>query len=111
MLGTVLTHLRQKVTSLISTAKALTLQLQSKIIGVLTAMQTRFADSLTNLQLRLVPIQLKYKALHVSLTTLVSLIKVAVTTVKLTLTPIGLLLRTIVHQTRQLVSALFKKGQ
>ena len=111
MLGTVLTRLRLKVTSLISTVKALTLHWLSKITGVLIAMKTRFADSLTNLQLRLVPIQLKYKALHVSLTILVSSIKAAVTIVKPILTQIGLLLQTIAHQTLQLVKQVWNLGR
>jgi hypothetical protein len=90
---------------------ALMTQLLSKLLGVLTAMQTLFADSLTNLQLRLVVIEQKSKALGASLTILVSLIKAVLTTAKATLTQIGSLLQTIVLQTRQLVSALFKKDK
>ena len=111
MLGTVLTRLQAKVTSVISYVTTLTQQLLSKIIGVLTEIKTRFADSLTSLSFLLAQTEQKFKALVVNLTTQVSLIKVALTTVKATLTQIGLLLLTTVRQTHQLVLKLLKKGK
>lgn len=111
MLGTVLIRLQVKVTSLISTAKESTQLLLSKTIGVLTTMQTLFADSLTNLQLQFALISQKFKALVASLTLAVSSIKVALTTVKVTLTQIGLLLQTIVRQTLQLAKQAWNLGR
>ena len=111
MLGTVLTRLQVKVTSLISNVLTLTQQWLSKIIGVLTAMQTLFADSLTSLQSLFVQTIQKCKALLAQFTTLVSLIKAALISVKQAVTQIGLLLQTTVQQTRQLVMSLLKKDK
>jgi len=111
MLGTVLTRLQVKVTSLISNVLTLTQLWLSKIIGVLTAMQTLFADSLTSLSSLFVQTIQKCKALLAQFTTLVSLIKAALISVKQAVTQIGLLLQTTVLKTRQLVMSLLKKDK
>lgn len=111
MLGTVLTRLQQQVTSLISNVMTLTQLWLSKIIGVLTAMQTLFVASLTNLSSLFVQTVQKCKALVAKFTTLASSIKVALTIVKQLVIQIGLLLQTTVQQTRQLVMSLLKKDK
>ena len=108
MLGTVLTRLHQKVTSLISNVTTLTQQLLFKITGVLTAIKTRFVASLTSLSFQLAQIEQKSKVLAASLTTLVSSIKAVLTIVKVTVTQIGSLLQTTVRQIHQLVSQVLK---
>jgi hypothetical protein len=89
----------------------LTQQLQSNCIGVLTAIKTRFADSLTSLSFQLAQIEQKSKVLAASLTTLVSSIKAVLTIAKATVTQIGSLLQTIVLQTRQLATQVLNLGK
>ncbi len=103
MLGTVLTRLHQKVTSLISNVTTLTQQLLFKITGVLTAIKTRFVASLTSLSFLLVQTTQNINRLRVSLIIVEQSIKAVLTIVRLKATQIGLLLLTTVRQTLQLV--------
>lgn len=109
MLGTVLTRLQTKVTSLISNATTLTQQLQSNCIGVLTAIKTRFVASLTSLSFQLAQIEQKYNQLVALFTTAVSSIKAVLTTAKATVIQIGSQLQTIALQTHQRVMELLKR--
>lgn len=111
MLGTVLTRLRQKVTSLISNATTLTQQLLSKTIGVLTVIQTQFVGSLTSLLSQCVTTLQKLKALLAQFTTQVSLIKSGIISVAHSLIQIGQQLVTTVRQTLQHVMSVFKKDK
>ena len=111
MLGTVLTRLQVKVTSLISNVTTLIRQLLYNCIGVLTAMQTQFVGSLTNLSCQFALIAQKFKALVAQFITLASSTKVVLTTAKATLTVLGQQLLTTVLQIRQLVTQAWKQGK
>jgi hypothetical protein len=108
MLGTVLTHLREKVGLVISSVMKLIQHLLLKLTGVLTAIKILFAGNLTNLSLHLALIVQKFKALLASLTTVALLIKAVCTIVRQTLTQIGSLLLTTAHQILQLVLQALK---
>ena len=103
MLGTVLTPLLKKVTSLISNVTTLTQQLLSNCTGVLTVIKTRFVASLTSLSSLLVQTTQNINRLRVSLIIVEQSIKAVLTIVRLKATQIGLLLLTTVRQTLQLV--------
>lgn len=111
MLGLVLTRLQLLATSAISTVKELIQRLQSKIIGVRTAMQIPSVGSLTNLYNQFVSQLQKLKVLLVQFITLAQSIKAGLINALQSLGAIGLQLQTIVRQIHQLVKDLFKKGK
>lgn len=110
MLGTVISNLQRLVTwstTLMSNVMKSMQQRLSKITGVLLALKIQYVNLLCQFAL----IAQKCKALVAQFTTLALSIKVALTTVKQTLTQIGSLLQTIVAQIRQLVTQAWKQGK
>lgn len=111
MLDTVLTRLRVKVISVISSATTLIHRLLYRLIGALTEIKTRSVGSLISLLHLLVQIELRFKALLAQLTSLVLSIKAALITAKQTLIQIGSLLLTTVRQILQPVATAIKKSK
>lgn len=107
MLGTVLTRLLNKVTSLIFSAMTLIQSTLSKIIGALTNLKTQFV----HLRLLLVLTQSNISRFRANFITAVSLIKAGITPVLQSLSALGQRLLTTVRQTLQLVMSLLKKGK
>jgi hypothetical protein len=109
MLGTVLTRLLAKVTSVISTVQAFLTKKLSKLLGVLTNLKTQYA--VLQLQLSQLVLQLqKVKLLLVPFITLAVSTKVALISVLRNLGALGKQLATTARQILQLVTQLFSKG-
>lgn len=111
MLGVVITRLQQQVTLAICTARELIIKKLSELLGVLTNLKIQLV-ALCNSLLSLFAQQLqKLKVLLAQFTTLALSTKVALISVLAKLGDLGLQLQTIVRQTLQLVTALFKKDK
>lgn len=110
MLGTVLTHLVQKVGSLISSVTEYLTKKLSQLLGVLSVLKTQFVALSSQLN-QLVPLVQKLKALVVLCITQVLSIKAVVTTVLVKIWEIGSQLVTTVRQTLQLVKQALKKNK
>ena len=110
-LGTVLTRLRLLATSAIFNALALIRQLLSSFIGALTAIKTRFADSLINLWYLRVQIRLKLKAYRAQFITLVSSTKAEPTAAPRKVTVPGRQRVRTARKTRQPAKQASKKGK
>jgi len=109
MLGTVLTRLQVKVTSVISTVQAFLIKKHLQLLGVLTVLKTQYAA--LKLQYSQLVLQLqKIKLLLVPFITLAVSIKVALISVLRNLGVLGKQLATTARQTLQLVKQLFSKG-
>ena len=109
MLGTAITHLVQKVGSLISSVTEYLTQKLLQLRGVLTALKTQFA-ALSNLFNQLVSAVQKVKALLVLCITQVQSIKVVLTNVLTKVGVTGQPSATTAPQTPQPVTRKRKKG-
>ena len=109
MLGTVLTHLQAKVTSVILTAREFLTKKLLRLRGVLTVLKTQYA--VLKLQFnQLVQIVLSFKPYLAQFTKVVQLIKVGLISVQVKVILIGQQLLTTVRQIPQRVMQLLKKG-
>ncbi len=110
MLGTVLTHLVQKVGSLISSVTEYLTKKLLQLRGVLTVLKTQ-SVALNNLLNQFVSAVQKLKALVVLCITQVLSIKAVVTSALVKIWAIGLQLVTTARQTLQLVKQALKKDK